>query len=1751
MPQNQNGARPQNLSNQQAQNMRPVSSRPPVQNGVRPNPSRPVQNGVGASRPAQNFGQGVPQNSVRPAQNGVRPVQNGARPVARPNQQIPNGARPGVNGTRPVQQQNGIRPNPQMTSRPLSSQRPMQQGVVRNQNSTQPKATVSAQQPQDISLSKLTSPKQDAKIVPKKKFFVLGAVFAAVAIVGVLIGVFMSSAKAYRISFETGPFASVQEVTLQEGEIFTPTEIPSNIVNEDGLTLASFTGWFLDENRTKPYVPSKITKDTKLYAGYSLAMITTSFVVKNFMQENGYIYLGEVESEYYTGKISVNDMASVLASFNSGIYSTANYVYSYDMATSSRSLSSSNLSSENFARLLSTYYTYSGYDVKTTSAGVLTADEISTPSREGAVELVFEPKNISIRYNSNVSSVESYYQNLEDYDYDSNDFVDQTSSVITVPYGENYSVLLYSALRFASPAYHGFMGWSKSANAVAENRSSLMMAGSGLKLNYETLNWGRNLVLYAIWDDDEANVIIYSTLGSNNVLVSESMLLGSSDYIGNIISNYEESLNHSGYALVGFNTKPTLDGYCYNAGDIVMAKKYYYEDGQRKTYPYFDVGNNAIVLYAEYRKVVDEIVVHLEDNSVDDYVDCLSLTFGGVTTKFVYNKNSNTVTKYENDEAVVNLSDVSMNSANWLDFVDLKTLMNISLHLDEKYVYDENLIGVAFDYAQRAIVITNILEGADFILPAIEREHYTSVGGYAIDATAGVNQNVEMNSRYSVDTLHQIINEGRSFIHFVASWIGKDIVIKGLGSGENSTEELFSFETKYGTGINFVVSHLIQGNKTIVTIEVYDVNGNFIKSGSIEQTGYLFRNLIDDNGGEITSSIIAGEEFKYFVFGWEIAEYTVSYNLGNGVFTDRYGNSISGVITSTLEYKSQFYFLKDINKEGYFFDGWSLASSADVVYGLNALDDVQILTDNLKLFAHWTKKYHITFYLDASRETSVVCDAERDDNGVLQYFDLDGSIFDGYNFQYFSTQTTTNNVLFADGGDLFESGDKIFFKDNLASDLSLYAMWFDINFEKAPMYEIEGENPASKKATYGATLTLAKQTSVDFGYVSWAKYYNFVGWAYQENVYSDSVALLQDVVGEEIPSNVKDITFVSAFDYKGVIVRVYQSVDSQVRTQIVVSDISNDEDDVLTLYKGNLPSINGKEVAYLSEYKSGSKEGKKAFFFEEENGQRLYRIIIPKPNESMTSEYYAGKEYFVYNLYANWSFTVYFYDDEIASKISMAYAVPEYTSEVINSAIVVSDLTTISSYQVLTMPQASSLEYTKPHYEFVDWAINDENGAVFENIAEGAEKQIKTDGEAYYATWQGNEYLLNFYTGQTLTASIYERFGNALHLEELYLANGGASQVFDEVWHDLIGFVYSKDNTNINFDLTDLPLFASTLYGGVFDDDDFGAEGVSLFAVLEEKTFDIVVDLNGGEVLSNAVLSSKNTGVGLSVNEEGNLVYTTTYTIARAGITLVDTVFARNGFRHAGYEASALSTIGETNFGYVYSIKGSVDAQIFGGDTIDASWIEQYTLVLSAGDYGTLTQEVYYVQDVEVVGGEKQASIVIAPLDERNSIDSYVHISPDKQIAVCGWSFEEDANALYQYESMDEHIYQSGATITITEEDLLKYSAGSNTITLYALYSANVLFSFEENDVSPISHTVAGEDEAGEGIRFTQSLFVGTVFDLDRLSSYRFNLSSSDGERMSFEGWVKEGEIDVLTYFVLLNEVKLIAKYNRSPYTAH
>lgn len=1629
-----------------------------IQNkNLSPNGQRPLGQNV-----PLNGQRNIPQNGQRPLGQNISP--NGQK-IVPPNAgaNIPqNGQRVIIQNGKRIIVPNNFQPNAQQNIN----------GQVNPQNPQQ----ANAQNPQQVGTQN-PQQKNGKKLKPKnKKAIILSSViFSVLAVVAVVIGIMMSTPKNdYSVSLMTGPFeSSVTSLTVTDGDVPSLPEL-ENIISTNGQkTLAEFTGWFLDDERTQPYSLKSVKSDLILYAGYNLGSVTSTFYTPDYYNADGsYIYLTTITTTYYTGEINFSSLKTSLENFTGMGYNNGSFVKKFNINTMSQNGTLS-VSTNNYASFFNKYYSVSTFTSDQEDANIYTVNsKISTPNNDTFFRVRFEAKPVTLEFNSNLSSLNNYYSTLDG--YDESNFDDDVTS-ISVLYNNSYTFNTFSSYGFENsiPNSHELLGWSLISPDIDENgniqntafgtANSYYKYGEQKVLSKEFLENLTAVTFYAVWGEIATNFIIYIDYNPQGRYVETSVSTGISKSISEWTTALSSNLEKDGYALIGFNTKADLTGVALNSSDEIKG-------GVNSEY--FDEELNSIVLYAVYKKVINNIYIQVGDD--------------------------------ETDPAVL--------SSEMLESIEDSILLNLG---NENYIYqDEENITISFDSVNRQLIITKMLEGSEFVLPNISRENYI-LSSYRVSDKA-----VDKSSTYTVLN-SDIVN---SNVVFGTIWTGEErvLLINKFETGE-STFETISFSLTYGTTLRLTYKETFVNNKTTLTCSLFNNTTNQLLSNgtfTIQREGYFFTGFLDaENGNELGATFIINKNFDDVYASWELCTYNIQYILNGGEYASRDDgqDEISPYLTTDLQYNSTVTLLgeNDIVKDGYYFDGWGYSST--VTYPYDNLSAT--ITGDITLNAVWTRINNVIAYLDATKTECEVISVTRENTYVLS-----GDCIENYFFNEFNTSSDGTGTTYLTS--LSEKTYSATDATNSNGDIEMYAMWFVVEFsngDTSGTYEVEGNAPESYKISYNVNLS-----SLPANPFTSSNFYKFNGWNYNNAIHTSFTANSSSTGFVMLNSNVgKTITFSANWIMKNVRVKVYSNTTTS--TPYSSSSVNVNSTTTYTLSSGNnnLPYIDADhQIDYITDLTPALTAT--AYYLLD--GENRIVINVPTPNDSMT--YDSSNEEFIYSLYAVWKKCVKFYANNGTNDYEVVQIASTYdTATYVNGIVPLSMITNVTS---LTLPTEEEFSYSSSYKTFTSWGTS--SSAVYSSSLEAGDEVTITADTSYYGVWMGDSYtfIIIDETGNNSTISVPNvPYGSNILLTAVVNYSSLITEYLDttiDQYMTLSGLEYRyTDNVTRSFSFNDQIYFATEGEEGFIEEGDLADGTITIYATWEEKTYSVVVNFNGGSWKDTN--EQKLSDFDNLILGDTRMTYTVTYSQIKSsqdGIALAFQGLLRKGYRfHSFNFTSPNQVLGSTNYTYKFSGNATAFDEANGG-VVDVVWQEVFYLNYNSNG-GDIDITSSYPQDVS--GDSVTFTIISSPGSIKRTGCTFIGLYYDANLT--GVCLDEEYYGWGDTITVTRDMistYGDPVTNTLTLYVIWKASVSFTYERDATLFPSSLT-------INPIGYHTAQSSEmtASTAPVFAVNFYVGTQLNAGELAEYYFVLNVDIFEQSGWQyaGSLKE-KVDITSSISLL-----------------
>ena len=1651
-------------------------------NNVSPNGVRPSNlNGQRVNVPNANGQNVTPQNFSRPN----APVQNGNRVYPNTqNQNVPHGQNinSGNFGSPNLNMQNQNLPNGQNAN--INGQA-NGQGLNRQNLNIQNVNAAGGNGGGNSGNGKVAGGAGKKKFSKKFKGILIGVISAIIIAISATVGIFVAphgEGEKCRITFEDmGPYGAKDAIELNVGDRYEAPTL-DDILSDDGQenVLVKFKGWLKSDGT--PYVAGNVNEDIVLHPDYELGDVKVTFVtIDSYNNTNSYIFLGEIFTKYYAEKIS---FASYLDLYQSlklsdglrGNTYAAETDYIKEYVLESGVSGEANYSAKNYSEFAGKFLNVKNFSMAGSDNLYSIEDVIDTPSGNRVVVVNFDGKDVEIKYNSNLKSIEKQYTSGgivgETFENEVTDRVYKFGQ-------ENYVLPSYAALRSVdsskgfvlnNPRYHRLVGWSFIAPKIMTESGEIdnpdfgkegtyykFNASERLKLTREFLKDKNRLELYAVWDEDVTSLNVYSNPNLASVAsISMNATQGKSvgDWLGDIVS----SIQKRGSVLVGFNTSPRYDGKILNLNTFLEGGLTSH-DNPEETNPY--LSGVEVNLYAVYRRVVENTYIKLND---------LDLNVSGV-----------------------NITKDSLNIS-----------YNLQQSVGESYVYDASGVEVSFDQAERMFVVKNLIEEATFDLPNLSRSNYLFEGYRTKNRLYAMG---ETSSSVQVKVLlDDILSDGTFVIN--SNWRGVETSF--AFDLQNGQKEIVT--AVYGTKL--VVDITTQSDVTSVVVRKF-VGLEPILTFEFEKEGYNFLGMSKNAAGgeyldEVLGEFVLNDELlnvltsvdgiKTIFACWEIKTVTATFVLSGGTF-DNGSESVTGQYSLSTTYGGSVELpSKDLSKfvrEGYNFDGWFDNSnlSGEAVCGYDATDIV--LKKDITLFAKWVEIKFATIFSDYNKTKSVKIETDRNGNFVFAGNELDGMTFVAI------TQTPTG------GEDIVKVGEVA----SVSLGEEFYCVWRKVVYQNGGT----AENGATGDEISGGYVTYGVPISPISNEYTCSKYFYFAGWQIVNkngSVASDfvqpSTVLDESSTGYSISDSLttgeeEKIVLVANWQRKDVRIEIYSDENMRVLVKSIKVDVNKfDSVTLLSDAAGDLAlsTINGRDIDFVKDDLQNST----AYY---SNGSEL-KITIPKD-----SLIYEVNNVFVYKLCAVTKKYATFFEEENGRSVRISvgtdfedgtdrtgYAenagpadkIAKEDGSYVYDAIISGG---VRGKFVLTSGEDSPFEFSKEHYNFDKWQKSD--GV---NYAVGESVKILSD-VTFVAQWVKKVYSLNIkdtiggnYAEQGGVKTVKFVYGQTINLSDvLYDLNTR----FDDEASRSVKMAKTVLYNDVNFALSDKLLMEYSEFGleGILLEGELEDGVVGMTITWEEMTYQIVVDLNGG---------SWNEDIELSENatlQNGKIVYTVTFLQAE-NLKILHEGIEKQGYTFSSFLNGRNGNVTKTSDGYFYIAISEYN--VFDGDNILATYNESFSVVfdLSGADelaeVATITQNVNFV----TVGTESDGDwieIILPAAGDRG-----------EGFEFAGWWKNNNATDATNNLSIIQNSFGEGSVLKITRGDLNSYNLlGKNEVVLYAVWKAKVTF-------------VAGRKFADGFITgATNAQGEAALIDVD------YNANGQTISVKGFEDWIVCGEIDANT----------------------
>ncbi|MBR1984452.1 MAG: InlB B-repeat-containing protein, partial [Clostridia bacterium] len=1422
----------------------------------------------------------------------------------------------------------------------------------------------------------------------------------------------------------------------------TTYEVPpdlEDITNADDQLLVEFTGWYTDAQFKHKYMPTRLNSDITLYAGYIAHSVKVTFISTNAMTDSGYVYLTSIYPKYYEGNVDFtsSELQEAILELNTDHYATGSgdYLFSYNPSTDSVG----NISTETatYVGYIDKYFSIAGFGTKESNGEVVYTldDVIDTPKVESVYYVIFEPKEVKVTFNSNMQGLGSYYESLGG---NPENYTDQTVN-LDRDFKDSYTLLNYASygsLGFTNvpPTYHKFLGWTSLLPTDPDfgKEGTYYPFNTTVKIDEKLLNNNTEVTLYAVWQVIDTGIVINTNYDKNDVYdsVKDSISMGESKTIDEIITSL--NLDREGYALIGFNSKADGTGEIVKLEDTLVGNR---------TASYYDKESDSLILYAVYKKIVDNIYIYFNDDTLD------SVDYTTFVDEFDFDLNFYSY-EGENDSVVT-------------------------------YDYDTTAVTIDYDISINGLKISNLIEGASFVLPSLPRSNYS------LDKYIGVDSK-EFNPEREFVLSSDLFTIGTSDISLQATWRGQTYALKFYKDVDDRAYQPVA--VSYGSSVYIIsTSSIIDETTTKVVTALYNSENNTLVSGSTFETritGYSFLGWYGDVEDEETkfqnqTPFIVNSQLNEIFANWVINTYDITYYFNGGT----YNGSTDVFVDRDIEYNTELELIGEglVTRDGYYFEGWSLTQNNGETQNVDyAYTDLEYtITNDVQLYAVWTQKYFVNLYLDADKSKAAQVTVSRDNKFIIA-----GTEIAGYTFSRFNTLALGSGDEYLAGADV-----KTF---TLEEDLNLYAMWFEVNFvdgNDGNLYGTSGDAPESFFVTYGTTFGLPENTFTS------SKFFKFNNWNYDE----DNKAINYFEVTEEMSgfaktaANVgKTLMFKANWIYKNVKVNVYSNANKTTLTYSILVDVNAKETLTLASENNQFPLRADHQVDYFA-------DGEVAYYVNAEKAN----ISVPKPSDDLT--YDSANDVFVYNIYAMWKSTVTYVANNRTPEKTIVYVGSTYSDANSNGKI---ELTEINEGFVVTLIE-NTFEYENRQFAF--WGE-------LPNSTEGHEEEATltvAEDLTLYAGWEYKNYEIKFVDSQNNISNITFKYGEIKSLTDAGFTTEGEftssyEDTTDNCYKEFAGFTYNNGQETLTILPTDSLTFATVEDGGFIANNEFDTDNIINFTTLwTEKQYVLVVDFDGGSLQNVSVLDGFN--VEYKYNKDTSkyeLRYPVKYSEvnnASDGLQLVATGFTKDMYRFNGFVTDASKNSVSASYVYKFAL-GADEFEANGGDTISVKWQEVYTLEYNGN--GASRCEIDNTQ-LDAISGVSTFEI---PADQ---IEADKMAYPYAGVTFVGWWFTDDVEDIT---ANIADIYTWGDSVEVTR-DLMNEYGNDNVMTLYAVWKTTVRFQTILEGVNVTKyHTPAGET-AGANTYFDYEFYCGDVVTSEDLLDFYFEI---DSDGFMFSGWTKE-----------------------------
>ena len=692
-------------------------------------------------------------------------------------------------------------------------------------------------------------------------------------------------------------------------------------------------------------------------------------------------------------------------------------------------------------------------------------------------------------------------------------------------------------------------------------------------------------------------------------------------------------------------------------------------------------------------------------------------------------------------------------------------------------------------------------------------------------------------------------------------------------------------------------------------------------------------------------------------------------------------------------------------------------------------------------------------------------------------------------------------------------------------------MWFGVEFLNGEDENnvVDDNAPNGFYVSYGSTFTLPQNTFTP------SVYYEFDNW-----LYNGSPCLSYFTVGTEnglsMSSGVvgSTLSFTASWALKEIRIDLYSDETSDGS---FTSEYVSGNEFIISSKNENLPFKVSHEIDYILD--SNDDTSRLAYFINENNE---FVITIPDiTDESVKQE--SGE--FYYELFTVWKKTLTLNANTgTSSRTQRYYAGVTYDKETYLENVVPVDVLSEVSFTLPTVGGESGVDFINPHMDFVYWA-EQSNGSGETYL--GEQDIVLTEDKTLYAIWVETQYTLQIVdeTGINETLSFSGlTYGKSGILSNIFSeVNDLTTTDLDEIngyYVNLKRFVYTyNDNPSRYFGFNDLFELLNTDENGAFYEEDLEDDNtIILECVWEEKTYELVVNLDGGRLRDGVTYDEYDIASNTFIYE----VKYSEINSSATGLELLYDGLIKSGYRFNGFavEDEEFSQVTSISGRYYYSLIKDADAlEAKNGDSITVVWQEIFTLTFD-GNGGSVSNFETESEDVT----HDEAHFVI-PSD--------ISASYPQTAQFMGWWYTNSVDGENGILANKNKLLQNGDSVIITRDIMNTYGdIVTNTVTLYAVWQVNIRFRTETivlgEQVSVMGYyTPESEDMIemqGNYYYFEVPFFVGQEVRASDLEGYMFVLATLKGERIDYfetSGWIYNENI--VQNFTVTSPIILVAEW--------